>query len=372
MQKNLFEGDSYKTQFAVITYRRLMSHRWVTYSDVMAEFMGLDSTEQLPYDISKCDHVGELRKIFPLVCKALKEKVGKDCIEEDGNNRNKHFRYVGKDGDPFSGMLKAVFRKDLNDYYQFCQDSSGFFPVSWIEHFFDKTLDLFEIKKKKEQGHELIGSSMLRKHNNIEFLPFIYECIRDHRVLKVAYHEKYQIASTVIFHPHYLKEFNGRWHMFGSVEQKDSLLNKTIIKEGQNIPLDRMDEKPLIVNNVEYILPNKIKYPEYFNDIVGVTHKNGEIYDIVIRIHSKYMFGLMETKPIHHTQKTLKNFDDTLGYGEVVMNLRTNNEFFGRILQLGCELEIISPKEVRDEILHRIEQMRSRYIIAHTDNDSCD
>lgn len=53
MQKNLFEGDSYKAQFAVITYRRLMSHRWVTYSDVMAEFMGLDSTEQLPYDISK-------------------------------------------------------------------------------------------------------------------------------------------------------------------------------------------------------------------------------------------------------------------------------------------------------------------------------
>lgn len=42
MQQNLFDGDSYQVQFAVITYRRLMSRRWVTCADIMAEFMGLD------------------------------------------------------------------------------------------------------------------------------------------------------------------------------------------------------------------------------------------------------------------------------------------------------------------------------------------
>lgn len=363
MQQNLFEGDGYKAQFAVITYRRLMSRRWVTYADVMTEFMGFDSAENLPYDISKCDHIGELRKIFPIICKTLKEKVGKDCIEENGNNRNKRFRYVGKDDDPFAGMLKAVFRKDLNDYYQFCQDSAGFFPDSWIEHFFDRTLDLFEIKHRKKKGHELIGSEMTRLYKNIEWLPFIYECIRDHKVLKVAYHEKYQIAITVIFHPHYLKEFNGRWHIFGSIERKESLSNQAIISEGQNIPLDRIDERPIIVNDIEFLPPNKIKYPEYFNDIVGVTHiTNEKLHDIIVRIHDKYMFGLVETKPIHHTQKTLKDFDGTFGYGEVTMTLKTNNEFFGRILQLGHDLEIVSPKEVRDDIVLRISKMSKMYM----------
>ena len=363
MQRNLFEGDSYKAQFAVIPYRRLMSRRWVAYADVMAEFMGFDSAENLSYDISKCDHIGELRKIFPVICKTLKEKVGKDCIEESGNNRNKRFRYVGKDDDPFVGMLKAVFRKDLNDYYQFCQDSAGFFPDSWIEHFFDRTLDLFEIKQRKKKGHELIGSEMMRLHKNIEWLPFIYECIRDHKVLKVAYHKKYQIATTVIFHPHFLKEFNGRWYIFGCIEKYDSLLNKTIINEGQNIPLDRIDEKPTITYNIEYLFPDEIKYPEYFNDIVGVTHVESEkLHDIVVRIHDKYMFGLVETKPIHHTQRTLKDFKDNLGYGEVTITLRTNNEFFGRILQLGHDLEIVSPKEVRDDIALRISKMNKRYM----------
>lgn len=204
MQRNLFDGDRYQAQFATIAYRRLMSRRWVSYADIMAEFMGLDSAEQLPYGISKCEHIGELRKAFPEVCRALKEKVGKDCIKEEGNKKNKRFCYVGKDDDPLAGLMKAIFRKDLDDYYQFCQDSAGFFPSSWIEHFFDRTLDLFEIEKKRQRGHELIGSSMTRLHKNIEWLPFIYECIRDHRVLKVAYHEKYQFATIVIFHPHYL------------------------------------------------------------------------------------------------------------------------------------------------------------------------
>lgn len=363
MQQNLFEGDSYKAQFAAITYRRLMSRRWVTYADIMAEFMGLDSAEQLPYGVSKCEHIGELRKAFPEVCRALEEKEGIGCIKEEGNKRNKRFCYVGKDDDPLAGLLKAVFRKDLNDYYQFCQDSAGFFPDSWIEHFFDRTLDLFEIKQSKKKGHELIGSEMTRLHKNIEWLPFIYECIRDHKVLKVAYHEKYQIAVTVIFHPHYLKEFNGRWHILGSIERIDSLSNQTIINEGQNIPLDRIDEKPTIIYDIEYLFPSKIKYPEYFNDIVGVTHvENEKLHDIVVRIHDKYMFGLVETKPIHHSQRTLKDFDETLGYAEVTMTLKTNNEFFGRILQLGHDLEIVSPKEVRDDITLRISKMNKRYM----------
>lgn len=363
MQQNLFDGDSYQAQFAGITYRRLMSRQWVTYADIMAEFMGFDSAKQLSCKISKCEHIGELHKAFPKVCHALEEKVGKGCVIEEGNKRNKRFQYNGKDDDPFAGMSKAIVRKDLNDYYQFCQDSAEFFPNSWIEYFFDKTFDLYEITQTKEQGHGLIGSEMTRLHQNIEWLPFIYECIRDHKVLEVAYHEKYQIAATVIFHPHYLKEFNGRWHIFGSIGGNDSLSSQTIINEGQNIPLDRIDKKPTIINDIKYLPPNNIKYPEYFNDIVGVTHIESEKpHDIVVRIHDKYMFGLVETKPIHHTQKTLKVFDDTLGYGEVTMTLRTNNEFFGRILQLGHDLEIISPKEVRDDIVRRISEMHKRYM----------
>lgn len=362
MKKNIFEGDSYKAQFAVITYRRLMTRQWVTHADIMAEYMGYKSAKELPYDISKCEHGGELRKIFPDLCNELRRVAGDGCIKERGNRRNKSFMYDGKDNDPLSGMFNAVFRKDIGDYYRFCQDSSGFFPTSWLDYFFDRTLDLFEIRKKKKSGHEIIGSGMTRRHRNIEWLPFVYECIRDHRVLNVRYHGKYQIALSVVFHPHYLKEFNGRWYIFGIIVTEEPETGRKLIGEGQNIPLDRIDEKPVVMNDIEYLVPDKIRYPELFSDIVGVTHVEGmEFYNIVIRIHDRYMFGLIETKPIHHSQTTTKRYDENLGYGEVTVGLRPNNEFFGRILQMGHDLEIISPSEIRNEIKQRIHQMGLMY-----------
>lgn len=220
MQYNLFDGDSYQAQFATIAYRMLMKRQWIKYEDIMAEFMGCAS---LSCSISKCDHIGELRKVFPSLCLELKKREGENCIEECGNNRNKQFRYVGNNDDPLAGLSNSIFRKDLQDYYQFCQDSAGFFPSSWIEHFFDRTFDLFKINQRKELGRDLIGSDMTRQLKNIEWLPFIYECISHHNVLKVNYREKYQVATSVIFHPHYLKEFNGRWHIFGIIERKDSV-----------------------------------------------------------------------------------------------------------------------------------------------------
>ena len=50
-RKNLFDGEL-KAQFANITYRRLMSRRWVTYADVLSEYLGLSSAKELKYSIS--------------------------------------------------------------------------------------------------------------------------------------------------------------------------------------------------------------------------------------------------------------------------------------------------------------------------------
>ena len=56
-RKNLFDGDSYKAQFALITYRWLMSHRWVSYADIMADYIGV-TTKELPANLSNCDGYG--------------------------------------------------------------------------------------------------------------------------------------------------------------------------------------------------------------------------------------------------------------------------------------------------------------------------
>ena len=146
-RKNLFDGDSYKAQFALITYRWLTGRRWVTYADVLAEYLGLSSVMELEYSVSKYYQythdddpkkkgIRELKKTFPAICEAIREREGKDSIEEEGNNRNKRFRYVGKDEDPLADMRNAKVINNLRQYWKFCQDSAGFFPKScWSTSF---------------------------------------------------------------------------------------------------------------------------------------------------------------------------------------------------------------------------------------------
>ena len=111
-RKNLFDGESYKAEFAIITYRWLMSRRWVTNADIMADRLGC-SIEELPANLSNCDGYGELKKIVCIVKKAIRDKLGvhnknvDDCFEEDGNNKNRRFRYIGKDNDPLAEMRNA-------------------------------------------------------------------------------------------------------------------------------------------------------------------------------------------------------------------------------------------------------------------------
>lgn len=66
--KSLFDGESYKAEFAIIIYRWFMSRRWVTYADIMADRLGC-STEELPANLSNCDGYGELKKAVGIVKK---------------------------------------------------------------------------------------------------------------------------------------------------------------------------------------------------------------------------------------------------------------------------------------------------------------
>ena len=71
----------------------------------------------------------------------------------------------------------------------------------------------------------------------------------------------------------------------------------------------------------------------------------------------------METKKLHKSQETVLPFeehDDGI-YGEFVFDVEVNNEFIGRILQMGEGLEIVAPKEVRDIFWERVEKMAELY-----------
>lgn len=354
----LFDGESLKAQFATLVYKRLMSRRWISYADVMADYLPKPMSDQIS---SYPKEYGELRKAFCDVRNAIINEVGKDCIEVQGNNRKKTFRYIGEKDNPLEAMINARVIKDLKKYWEFCQDSAGLMPETWLEYYLADCQDLISIKTKKKKGQQVINSSVDRYQTNIELLPMLYEWIKNHQVLSIDYKPYEEEKVTLVFHPHYLKEYNGRWHLFGYVEEPEP-------KEGIDLALDRIVSRPREVYNKAFICAPERFYETFFEKNVGVSHQEGNYFGVIrVRAHLFYVFKLMETKKLHKSQETVVQFEehDDGVYGEFCIDVEVNNEFIGRILQMGDGLEIVAPKEVRDIFRERIEKMADFYKKDH-------
>ena len=356
MRKNPFYGKGKYPTFVRHIYRLLTSRKWFSHADVMVDFLKLKSPTELPYSISKCPYNGELRKAFLDILKLIEEKEGTECVETRGNNRGKEFRYIGADDNPLKDFQNAYIINNVSQYAQFCEDSAGFLPSSWLGYFLEDTHDLLKINRRKQRGEQMIISSTDRELTNIELLPNLYETIRDKKVLKIDYKPYDEEIETIIFHPHLLKEYNGRWFLFGHAEGKEP-------EFGYNLALDRIENFDIEKLYV-YIRAPKEYYTNFFKNIVGVSHYSQEVVqDIHIRAHSKSIFMLMATKKLHHSQETIIPFGEYEDgrYGDFSIQVEVNNEFIGRILQMGEGLEIISPPNVRERLRETVLKMNNLY-----------
>lgn len=347
-RRNPFQGDSYKSNYAIIIYEMLKSREHFTYQDVYKAYEEKHGANN-SHATSKAPN-----KAF----KEILELLPDGAVECTGNNRGRKFRYVGKDEDPLAELIQCRAIQGLEQYWRFCQDSAGFFPMSWLEHFFAHTLDLLHITKNKKE-RVLISSADLPL-KNIELLPVLYKAIVNRKILSLTYEPFGEPAKELIFHPHLLKEFNGRWHLLGHAESE-------MPEMGFCLALDRIVGKPENYYMSKYKPADKDFYARRFKDVIGLSSAVGELedkaYTIRVRAHNKYMFGLMETKKLHDSQKTAVPFgeyEDGM-YGEFTLEVIVNNEFIGRIFQMGDGLEVMSPPEVREVFRQRALKLSGRY-----------
>lgn len=358
-KSNIFQGAGIVTRYVKIAYDLYMTREWISIEDILRK----DNKGILDRSVTKYgSEYRELRKAVCYLRSLINEKEGKNCFEIKGSTRDRSARYVGKNNDPLSDLRNAVIIHDLKKYWAFCQDSAGFFPISWLEHFFAGSMDLLDMRKKKQKGELFISASLDRELANIEMLPLLYEFIKDRKVIKFDYKPFEENLQTFIFHPQYLKEFNGRWQVYGHAEGREPYIS--------TVAIDRIQSKPEIVSDIEYVPSNPSFYTDFFKDIVGVSHRcrqmeidTDKIYDLHIRIYNKYMFGLIETKKIHNSQviyRIYNQYDDG-EYGEIKLSVKINDELIGRILQMGDQLEVVSPVNIRKRFAEIVNSMGNRY-----------
>lgn len=343
--KNIFAGFGLRTNFVSLIYVELMKRHFVSNEDILTLYYDRPKNYYKQVKFSSEQGYGELKKAFSDVLQALR-KYDPNCIKDsDKKGKGKSFRYIGENNDPLAEERKAVVQKSIEDYAAFCKASAGILPTSWFSSFFENTQLLLDTNRDAEGGNMFIRSSLEQNLTNIHLLPKFYKAITEHHVLRFAYQPFGQEPFTLTLHPQFLKEYNGRWFVFGEADREPF--------KAYNVPLDRIIGEVTIVRDVEYIPAEKGFYQEYFNNIIGVTHEKGaQVEAVVIRTKTDYQHGLLMTKPLHHSQQETMPFGEYEDgrYGEITLTIEPNRELCGKILAYGQYLEVMAPYSLREQI----------------------
>ncbi|MCS6904612.1 MAG: WYL domain-containing protein [Bacteroidia bacterium] len=172
-----------------------------------------------------------------------------------------------------------------------------------------------------------------------------FDFIRQRRVVVVEYQNYGGELQVITFHPYFLKQYNGRWFVFGYNEEED--------KEDWNLSVD--DRIKSIKESTKEYRPCGIDWKEYFEDIIGVTkYRNKEAEEIILHFFDRTA-NYIKSKPIHGSQK-----DKWLGNGTLEVKIKAipNYELERLILGYGKFVKVIAPEHLKNAIA---EQHKAAY-----------
>lgn len=355
-------------------YKMLMTRKPVTLKDMI---LSLYLTEEKKKEVesrgvSNDKYYKPLTKHISLVVSALNDKE-EGCIKiltKDGGTSKKGqtYQYIGISDDPLAEEKAHAEKMKWADFVEFLKTSDNIMPSAWLDSLFSGTNELLETKKSKRNGEMVVDASADTMLDNIELLPTLYNYIVGEKVIRITQRPYGGTPKTMIMHPHFLKQYNGRWFLFGRTEMEGKNPVWT-----NNIPIDRIIGEPEVVD-VEYVPQRKGYYKERFKDVVGVTLKgfyngnNKKDYaaasNVKIKTHSLRMHELLNGKKLHHSQHETIPFqkhEDGTEWGEITLSVVPNNELTGKIMLYGKDLEVTSPPVLRDHIREIVEVLASRY-----------
>src|SRR5690606_28813783 len=122
-----------------------------------------------------------------------------------------------------------------------------------------------------------------------------------------------------------------------------------------NYPLDRIVS---VEELNRQFAPSTIDWMEYFEDIIGVTKPEDGIVEKIYLRFTENRLNYVLTKPLHGTQK----LDKTDSEGRTIsIEVIPNKEFYQMLLSFGDDVVVVSPEQVREEMIEKIKCTYQNY-----------
>ena len=184
--------------------------------------------------------------------------------------------------------------------------------------------------------------------SNRRFLADIIQAIRDNYKLEIRYKSYRKTEEeTFIIEPYFLKEFKRRWYLYGYKGDADG---------PHMMALDRMIDVDIIPE--EFTIPEEFMAEDYFRGIYGArVYPNMKREMVKLKVYGKQV-QYFRSLPLHSSQKEVEENDK---YSVFTYFLTPDYDFKQDVLSFGDKVEVLEPKELREEMKRIIRSLTTRY-----------
>ena len=220
----------------------------------------------------------------------------------------------------------------------------GLPSTAWLEEVISSLQYRFDLKASRQT---LVSFEQNTELKGLEHLSSLIDATMNRQALDIIYHSYRGNEKTYAISPYYMKQYNGRWFLFGLDNTMQRLMN---------MALDRIiGFKP----SAEPFVPNTdIDFDTYFNDIIGVTVPDADVKKETITLRfTDARYPYVVSKPIHHSQQIVDPKSHTLS-----ISVRPNRELFTQLLSFIPDVEVIAPEWLRKDIADKLKTALEKHV----------
>ena len=193
--------------------------------------------------------------------------------------------------------------------------------------------------------------------HDVRIMAIVEDAMNYRRALRLTYAPSYHDKEDHIFHPQYLRIYNGRQYVYGVYDKVEENKGLPFVA----LPIDRI-VRAVKTKEVPYLPGNPEDYERQMRDVMGASpnFRHPDVVDIVIRTHDAKTHKLLLSKPLHHSIRELKPFSIEQG-GELTIHVQISKELENWILHYSTGLEVLAPVDFRNYIARVIHKMNDYY-----------
>lgn len=193
--------------------------------------------------------------------------------------------------------------------------------------------------------------------HNLRIMAVVEDAMAFSRALQITYSPSFYEAEEHIFHPQYLRNYNGRRYVYGVYENEEENNGLPFV----TLPVDRIVTARL-TKAVPYRPGDPQAYESQLRNVLGTSpnFRNPEVLEVVIRSHDPKVHKLLLSKPLHHSIREQQpcTAEQT---GLLTMRVQMTQELYNWILYYGKGIEVVEPAELRERIAIGLSQMVTYY-----------